>query len=44
MFLTLKLYLNYTELFTIELFSHSTLCKQNLYFYETELAELELSD
>ena len=42
LFLTLKLYLNKTDLFNIELFWHLTMCKQNLYLYETELAELEL--
>ena len=31
-----------TELFNIELFWHLTVCKQNLYLYKTELAELEL--
>ena len=38
--LTSKLYL----LFTIELFWHLTMCKENLYLYYTELAELELFD
>ena len=42
LFLTLKLYLHKAELFTIELFWHLTVCKQNLYLYKTELAELEL--
>ena len=40
--LTLKSYLHETELFNIELFWPLTVCKQNLYFYLTELAELEL--
>ena len=44
LFLRLKLYLQLTELFNIELFWHLTVCKQNLYLYETELAELELFD
>ena len=44
LFLTLKLYLHKTELFNIDLFWHLTVCKQNLYSYETELAELELLD
>ena len=43
LFLTLKLYLHSTELFNIELFWHSMVCKQNLYLYKTELAELELT-
>ena len=42
LFLTLKLYLHLTELFNTELFWHLTVCKQNLYLYWTELAELEL--
>ena len=37
-FLTLKLYLHKTKLFDIELFWHLTVCKQNLYLYETELS------
>ena len=41
-FLTLKLYFYLTELFNIELSWHLTVCKENLYLYETELAELEL--
>ena len=44
LFLTLKLYLHQTGLFNIELFWHSTVSKQNLYLYLTELAELELFD
>ena len=32
------------ELFNIELFWHLTVCKQNLYLYQMEFAELELSD
>ena len=40
--LTLKLYFHKIELFQIELFWHLTECKQNLYSYSTELAELEL--
>ena len=40
LFLTLKLYLHETELFNIELFWHLTVSKQNLYLYQTELAEL----
>ena len=32
LFLTLKLYLHQTELFNIELFWHSTVRKQNLYY------------
>ena len=39
LFLTLKLYLDKTELFNIELFWHLTVRKENLYLY---LAELEL--
>ena len=35
---TLNLFVN------IELFWHLTVCKQNLYLYSTELAELELLD
>ena len=42
LFLTLKLYLHWTELVNIELFCHLNVCKQNLYLYQTELAELEL--
>ena len=30
--------------FNIELFRNLTVCKQNLYFYLTELAELKLFD
>ena len=30
--------------FNIELFWHLTVCKENLYFYNTELAELKLFD
>ena len=41
LFLTLKLYLYLTELFNIELFWHSTVCKQNLYSYLTELELFE---
>ena len=43
-FFTLKLCLHETELFNIELFWHLTVCKQNLYLYKTELAELVLFD
>ena len=43
-FFTLKLYLHLTELFNIELFWHVTACKENLYLYKTEWAELELLD
>ena len=39
LFLTLKLYLHWTDLFNIELFWHLT-----VYSYKTELAELELLD
>ena len=42
LFLTLKLYLLWTELLNIELFWHLTVCKQNLYLYLTEFAKLEL--
>ena len=41
LFLTLKLYLRETELFNIELFRRLTVCKENVYLYLTELAELE---
>ena len=41
---TLKLYLHLTDLFNIERFWHLTVCKQNLYLYQTEIAELELLD
>ena len=41
LFLILKQYLRKTELFNIELFWH-LLCKQNLYIYLNELAELVL--
>ena len=41
LFLTLEVL---TELFNIELFWHLTVCKQNLYSYWTELAELEPFD
>ena len=40
-FLTLRLYLHYTELFNVEMFWHLTTCKQSLYWY---LAELEVSE
>ena len=43
-FLTLILYLHWTELFNMELFWHVTVCKQSLYFYKAELAEEELLD
>ena len=45
LFLTLKLYLHLTELFSIK-FWHLTVGKENpyLYLYWTELAELELFD
>ena len=33
LFLTLKLYLHYTELFNIELYRDLTVCKENLYLY-----------
>ena len=33
LFLTLKLYLHYTELFNVELFLHLAVCKENLYLY-----------
>ena len=33
LFLTLKLYLDWTELFNVELFWHLTVFKQNLYLY-----------
>ena len=33
LFLTLKLYLDKTELFNIELFWHLTVCKQDQYLY-----------
>ena len=36
------MYLHWTELFDRRLFWHLTVCKQNLYLYLTELAELEL--
>ena len=42
LFLTWKMYK--TELFTIKLFLHLIVCKENLYLYYTELAELELSE
>ena len=42
LFLTLKLYLHWTELFKTELFWHLPVCGQKLYLYYTELAELEL--
>ena len=38
LFLTLKLYLRFIELFNIERFWHLTVCKQNLRLYLTELA------
>ena len=44
LFLTLKMYLHKTDLFNIELLWHLTVCKENLYFYLTELAKLELFD
>ena len=44
LFLTLKLYLHKTELFNIELFWHLTVCKENLYWHWTGIAELELFD
>ena len=44
LFLTSKLYLLQTKLFNIELFWHLTVSKQNLHWYLTELAELELFD
>ena len=43
-FFTLKQYLRKTELFEMELFWYLTVCKQNLYLYYTESAELELFD
>ena len=42
--LTLKLYLDKTEVFNIELFWHSTVSEQNLIIYNTELLELEFFD
>ena len=39
LFLTLKLYLCYTELFNIELFSHLTVCKHNLYLNSSNSAK-----
>ena len=38
------MYLHWTDLFNTELFWHLTVCKENLYLYGTELAELELLD
>ena len=43
-FFTSKLYLHLTDMFNIELFWHLIVCKQNLYLYKTELAELKLLD
>ena len=40
LFLILKL-LTQNWIFIIEKFWHLTVCKQNLYLYKTELAELE---
>ena len=40
LFLSLKLYLHWIDMFNIELFWHLTVSKQNLYLYLTELAEL----
>ena len=42
LFLTLKLYLHKTLLFYIQLFWNLTVYKQNMYLYNSELAELEL--
>ena len=38
-FMTLKLYLDKTELLEIELFRHLIVCKQNLFLYLAELFE-----
>ena len=43
-FLTLKLYLHWTELFGVELFWHLAVCGRDLYLCWTELHELELLD
>ena len=44
LFLTLKLYLNKTYLFDIELFWHLTVSKQKRYLYETQLELFEYTE
>ena len=39
LFLTLKLYFHYTELFNIELLWHLTVSEQSMYLAELELLE-----
>ena len=43
-FFYIETLLSLNDLFNIELFWHLTVCKQNLFLYLIELAELELLD